>query len=199
MCFGLALAAAAISPIGEAPSVNFIRRQRTHPKVLLFMPESLRLAPFDVYIDPLLAFQDGRLREMLAYWEGKRAGRPFPARADIVSHLPSVFLIDALAPASSLAHFRVRLMGTALNDLFARDFTGRPLEGELPEKAGAAIVKLLGIVCQLRRPLRVHGVAVFARAGPSTAIEAALMPLATGGPGVGMVMGELVKRASPNA
>ncbi|MCF8469669.1 MAG: PAS domain-containing protein [Parvibaculum sp.] len=184
--------------------MNFIRRQRTHPKVLRFMPEPLRLAPFDVYIDPLLTFQDGRLREMLAYWEGKRGGRPFPARADIspadiVSHLPSVFLIDALAPASSLADFRVRLMGTALNDLFARDFTGRPLEGELPGKAGAAIVKLLGIVCQLRRPLRVHGIAVFAKAGPATAIEAALMPLATDGTGVGMVMGELVKRASANA
>lgn len=165
------------------------------------MSEPLRLAPFDLYIDPLLAFQDARLREMLAYWERKREGRPFPARADvspadIVSHLPSVFLVDAVPPAVGLADFRVRLMGTALNDLFARDFTGRPLDGEMSAKSAAAVAKLFGIVCQLRRPLRLHGAAVFARAQGVTPVEAVLMPLTTGSGSVDMVMGELVKRAS---
>lgn len=165
------------------------------------MSEPLRLAPFDVFIDPLLSFQDGRLREMLAYWESKRAGRAFPARADvspadIVSHLPSVFLVDAVPPALSLAHFRVRLMGTALNELFAHDFTGQTLEREMPEKSAAAVAKVFGIVCQLRRPLRLHGQAVFAPAHPATEIEVVLLPLTTGGVGVDMVMGELVKRAS---
>lgn len=165
------------------------------------MSEPLRLAPFDVYIDPLLSLQDGRLREMLTYWEGKRAGKPFPARADvspadIVSHLPSVFLVDATPPALSLAHFRVRLMGTALNELFARDFTGRTLEREMSEKSADAIAKVFGIVCQLRRPLRLHGSAIFANEHPATAVEAVLMPLTTGGTAVDMVMGELVKRAS---
>ena len=165
------------------------------------MSEPLRLAPFDVYIDPLLAFQDARLREMFAYWQGKRGGRPFPARADvspadIVNHLPSVFLVDALPPALALADFRVRLMGTALNDLFARDFTGRSLEGEMPAKSAAALARVFGIVCQLRRPLRLYGAAVFARAQPLTAVEAVLMPLTTGSGSVDMVMGELIKRAS---
>lgn len=165
------------------------------------MSEPLRLAPLDLFIDPLLSFQDARLREMLAYWEGKRAGRPFPARADvspadIVSHLPSLFLVDVAPPAMKLADFRVRLMGTALNDLFARDFTGRTLENEMPERAAAAVGKAFGIVCQLRRPLRLHGQAVFAKAHPATAVEAALMPLTTGSGSVDMVMGELVKRAS---
>ncbi len=165
------------------------------------MSEPLRLAPFDVYIDPLLSFQDERLREMLAYWEGKRIGKPFPARADvspadIVSHLPSVFLVDAAPPALALTHFRVRLMGTALNELFARDYTGRTLEHEMSEKSAAAVAKVFGIVCQLRRPLRLHGQAVFANAGQPTALEAVLMPLTTGSGSVDMVMGELVKRAS---
>ncbi|WP_339832828.1 PAS domain-containing protein [uncultured Parvibaculum sp.] len=163
-------------------------------------PEALRLAPFDVFIDPLLSLQDARLRDMLAYWNGKRAGRPCPARADvspadIVSHLPSVFLVDAAPPALALAHFRVRLMGTALNELFSRDFTGRTLESDISEKPAAAIAKVLGVVCQLRRPLRVYGAAVFAKAGPATEIEAVLLPLSAGS-GVDMVMGELVKRAS---
>lgn len=165
------------------------------------MSEPLRLAPFDIYIDPLLAFQDARLREMFAYWEGKRAGRPFPARvdvspADIVNHLPSVFLVDAKPPALALADFRVRLMGTALNDLFARDFTGRSLKDEMSEKSATALAKVFGIVCQLRRPLRLYGAAVFARAQPLTAVEAVLMPLTTGSGSVDMVMGELIKRAS---
>jgi len=165
------------------------------------MSEPPRLAPLDLYIDPLLSFQDGRLREMLAYWEGKRAGRPFPARADvspadIVSHLPSLFLIDVVPPAPGLADFRVRLMGTALNDLFARDFTGRSLESELSSRSAAAVGKVFGIVCQLRRPLRLHGTAVFAKTNPATAVEAVLMPLTTGNGSVAMVMGELVKRAS---
>ena len=103
-------------------------------KVLRSMSEPLRLAPLDLFIDPLLAFQDARLRAMYAYWEEKRAGRPFPARADvspaeIVSHLPSLFLVDVVPPGLAIGDFRVRLMGTALNDLFARDFTGVNLEG----------------------------------------------------------------------
>lgn len=163
-------------------------------------PETLRLAPFDVFIDPLLSFQDARLRDILAYWERQRAGKPCPARADvspadIVSHLPSVFLVDAAPPALSLAHFRVRLMGTALNELFGRDLTGRTLESDISEKSAAAIARVLGVVCQLRRPLRIYGAAVFAPSGPAVEIEAALLPLSAGA-GVDMVMGELVKRAS---
>jgi hypothetical protein len=48
----------------------------------------------------------------------------------------------------------------------------------------------------LRRPLRLHGTAVFAKTNPATAVEAVLMPLTTGNGSVDMVMGELVKRAS---
>jgi hypothetical protein len=165
------------------------------------MSEPLRLAPLDLFIDPLLSLQDSRLREMLAYWERKRAGRPYPARVDvspgeIVSHLPTLFLIDATPPALAIGHFSVRLMGTALNDLFERDFTGQTLADELSEKAGAAIGKLFGIVCQLRRPLRLYGRASFAPGQPVTEVEAVLMPITRAGGEVDMVMGELVKRAS---
>ncbi|MBA4208252.1 MAG: hypothetical protein C0454_01845 [Parvibaculum sp.] len=176
-------------------------RSARAPKVPGSMSEPLRLAPLDLFIDPLLSFQDARLREIHAYWERKRAGRPFPARmdvspAEIVSHLPSLFLVDVVPPAHAIGDFRVRLMGTALNELFARDFTGATLEGAFAGKPAAAIGRLLGIVCQLRRPLRLHGRAVFSQAHPLTEVEAALMPLTTGTGTVDMVMGELVKRAS---
>ncbi|MEW6089495.1 MAG: PAS domain-containing protein [Pseudomonadota bacterium] len=169
-------------------------------KVLSSMSEPLRLAPLDLYIDPLLSFQDARLRDMYAYWDEKRAGRPFPARADvspaeIVSHLPSLFLVDVVPPGLAIGDFRVRLMGTALNDLFAGDFTGASLEGAFTERSAAAVGKLFGIVCQLRRPLRLYGSASFAQS-QVTEVEAILMPLTTGSGAVDMVMGELLKRAS---
>lgn len=162
----------------------------------------LRLSPFDVYIDPLLELQDRRLRELFAYWNEKRSGRPMPARADvnpgdIVSHLPSVFLIGAEPPAVTPKDFHVRLMGTALNELFARDFTGRSLADGLSDKAASAAAKVLAIVCELRRPLRLHGAAHFGDDHAATEIELVCLPLSVGGAHVGMAMGELVKRASP--
>jgi len=165
------------------------------------MPAALRLSPFDLFIDPLLNLQDSRLRAIHAYWTGKRDGRPMPARADvspgdIVSHLPTVFLIDVTPPAVSPSHFQVRLMGTALNDLFAGDFTGRTLDQGLSERSASMVAKVLGIVCELRRPLRLHGVANFAQSNTPTEIEAVFLPLSVHGSKVEMAMGELVKRAS---
>ncbi len=87
-------------------------------------------------------------------------------------------------------------MGTALNSLFERDFTGLSLADEFSGKTGAAIGKLFGIVCQLRRPLRLYGHASFAAGQPVTEVEAVLMPITRAGGEVDMVMGELVKRAS---
>lgn len=168
------------------------------------MPEPLRLAPFDVYIDPLLEFQDRRLRELLAYWQGKRLGRAMPARADvnpadIVSHLPSVFLIGAAPPACTPGDFYVRLMGTALNEMLADDYTGRTLAQGMPGKAASALAKVLGTICELRRPLRLYGHAAFLPDRIPAAIEAIVLPLSSNGTLVDMAMGELVRRASAHA
>lgn len=165
------------------------------------MSAQLRLSPFDIFIDPLLDLQDQRLRDLLVYWNGKRAGRSMPARADvspaeIVSHLPSIFLIGVAPPAVSPAHFHVRLMGTALNELFADDFTGETLGDRLPEKPAAALAKVLGVVCEIRRPLRLHGQAAFDETHAPLELEALFLPLTLGGARVEMAMGELVRRAS---
>lgn len=165
------------------------------------MPELLRLSPFDLYVDPLLNLQDARLRGLLNYWTGKRSGRPMPSRADlnpgeIVSHLPTVFLIDIAQPAVQPQHFQVRLMGTALNDLFAADYTGQTLEQDIVDKGGIALSKVLGIVCQLHRPLRMHGVLPHQQGKAHVEIEAIVMPLSTDGTNVEMAFGEIIKRAS---
>tara|TARA_R110000868_G_scaffold1158_8_gene8919 strand:- start:7423 stop:7923 length:501 start_codon:yes stop_codon:yes gene_type:complete len=165
------------------------------------MPDNLRLSPFDLFVDPLLNLQDARLRALLAYWTEKRAGRAMPSRADvnpgdIVSHLPTVFLIDVKPPAVQPAHFQVRLMGTALNDLFSADYTGRTLEQGMTVQGGQTMAKVLGIVCQLHRPLRLHGAMPLKLGKESIEIEAIIMPLSSSGSTVEMAMGEVVKRAS---
>ena len=165
------------------------------------MPELLKLSPFDLFIDPLLNLQDSRLRALLAYWTAKRAGRPMPARADvspadIVSHLPTVFLIDVAPPAVQPTDFQVRLMGTALNEMFEADYTGRTLDQGMSEKAAATLAKVLGIVCQLHRPLRIHGMLPYTAGKETPEIEAVFLPLSVNGSEVQMAMGELVKRAS---
>ncbi|MDO8290599.1 MAG: PAS domain-containing protein [Parvibaculum sp.] len=165
------------------------------------MPELLRLSPFDLYVDPLLNLQDARLRGLLTYWTGKREGRSMPSRADLnpgemVSHLPTVFLIDVMQPAVQPSHFQVRLMGTALNDLFSADYTGETLDRGMSGKGGIALSKVLGIVCQLHRPLRMHGVLPHRQSKTHTEIEAIIMPLSTDGTNVEMAFGEIIKRAS---
>ncbi|MBI1262216.1 MAG: PAS domain-containing protein [Rhizobiales bacterium] len=167
------------------------------------MAEPLRLSPFDIYLDPLLGLQDARLREMLTYWQGKKLGKALPARVDvkpgeIISHLPSLFLVGVDQPATRPENFKIRLMGTALNELAAADFTGKRLNEVVPTVALSTGVKLFSIVAQLRRPIRVFGHATFESAKRPVAIEALLMPLSIGGTHVDVVMGELLRRASPN-
>jgi hypothetical protein len=158
------------------------------------MSASLRLSPFDLYIDPLLAFQDARLKELHAYWAGKRQGRAMPARADvhpaeIISHLPSVFLIGAEQGSKTPQDFRVRLMGTALNELFGLDLTRETLADGLEEAQAALGAKVLAIVCELRRPLRLHGRIYLPGRPGATPVEAALFPLSATGAKVDMLLG----------
>ena len=165
------------------------------------MPDPLRLSPYDLFIDPLLNLHDARLRALLSYWTAKRAGRAMPARADvspgdIVSHLPTVFLIDVTQPAVQPGHFQVRLMGTALNDMFADDYTGQTLDQGFSEKSASMLAKVLGIVCQLHRPMRLHGVLPYRQGKEPFEIEALFLPLSVTGNQVEMAMGELIKRAS---
>lgn len=165
------------------------------------MPELLKLSPFDLFVDPLLNLQDSRLRALLSYWTGKRAGRSMPTRldvspAEIVSHLPTVFLIDIAKPAVQPRDFQVRLMGTALNDMFEADYTGKTLDEGMSPPAATMLAKVLGIVCQLHRPLRLHGMLPYRPGRETLEIEALFLPLSVDGSEVQMAMGEMVKRAS---
>src|SRR3546814_1447662 len=72
------------------------------------------------------ALPDPLLQRACAYWDGKRAGRSLPSRADIEPTeipdlLSNIFLVDVLqAPP----RFHLRLMGTAFRRWFRVELTG---------------------------------------------------------------------------
>ena len=87
-------------------------------------------------------------------------------------------------------------MGTALNDLFSADYTGRTFEQGMTAQTSQMLAKVLGIVCQLHRPLRLHGAMSLKPSKESVEVEAIILPLSASGNSVEMAMGEVVKRAS---
>jgi len=82
-----------------------------------------------------------RLKEALAYWQSKQAGRPMPSRrdidpVDIPLLLPYVILIDVL---SAPLDFRYRLIGTEVRNISQREYTGKRFS-ELPGKGKDSIL-----------------------------------------------------------
>lgn len=76
---------------------------------------------------PLDEIEDARLRELVAYWEGKRSGRTMPARRDIEPAdfrelMGRILLLDVLRDP---LRFRFRLVGTLLVEAIGFDPTGR--------------------------------------------------------------------------
>lgn len=75
-----------------------------------------------------------QLLALYRYWQGKRAGRRMPARADIEpleipGLLPTLLLIDIVPPeGGGQPRFRVRLAGTEIVDWYGEDYTGRHLD-----------------------------------------------------------------------
>lgn len=70
------------------------------------------------------------IREALAYWEGKLAGRSMPARRDFdpvfeIPHLlPRIMLVDVLRDPLD---FRYRVIGMGIAERSTRNYTGRRL------------------------------------------------------------------------
>jgi hypothetical protein len=136
-----------------------------------------------------------QISDLVAYWEGKRAGRPMPRRADIDptelgSHLPNIFMVDVLDGG---ADFRYRLLGTAIVAGLGRDSTGRKLKHlyrDQPE-AFAGLAALFRKVVTERRPAFARGHIFWLPARDLRRFSGGYVPLSDDGATVNIILAEL--------
>jgi len=88
------------------------------------------------------------LREVEAYWDGLRNGRPVPARSDIdprgmQSALEFAFILERIAPGIA----RFRLAGMHLTDLMGMEVRGMPLTAMFVPESRAKISAVIESVC----------------------------------------------------
>jgi hypothetical protein len=131
------------------------------------------------------------LKRMVAFWDGKRAGRDWPLRADLDPlefwfAAGYVSLIDVRPSESGRRRYYFRLDGTRQVDLFGVDFTGKFLDqvydpDSLPmaeESYGATVEQ--GKPQYYVRQVDFHGRPI--------QYEVVILPLSRDGAGVDMLM-----------
>ncbi|RPE71502.1 PAS domain-containing protein [Pacificibacter maritimus] len=89
------------------------------------------------------------LKEVEAYWDGLRNGRPVPARADIdprgmQSALEFAFILERIAPGVA----RFRLAGMHLTDLMGMEVRGMPLTAMFVPESRSKISQAIEAVCE---------------------------------------------------
>lgn len=105
------------------------------------------------YVDELIG--DDRLIELYEYWLEKKGRRRMPSRqdidpTDISALLPHIMLIDVL----NGERFRIRMVGTALDDATGLNATGRLLNEVMPDGPYADYVQgLYGEVVREKSPI----------------------------------------------
>ncbi|MAN62987.1 MAG: hypothetical protein CMI60_13695 [Parvibaculum sp.] len=160
------------------------------------MAKALRLKPLNLFVDPAIDLVDRRLKDLLAYWQDKRAERDMPARIDIspgdlVTHLPRLALLNVTTEEGEAPLFSVRLSGTGIDDLLGSDHRGAGLNDLLPSASAKLISAALGALVEHKRPMR-----FFAQArlpgNPAASVEGLALPLGVEGGPVNMVLIETV-------
>ncbi len=146
-------------------------------------------------LQPLPATADPRLHELYAYWNGRRQGRPYPARCDvdpvdIPSLLPYLSLVDVV---SGSPRFVYRVVGTKMVELLRRELTGQPVgTGVKPDELEAVLVRY--------RRVANEGIALYHRhrtqekANDYTEIDRLMLPIGEPETGVKMILSIVVPR-----
>lgn len=104
--------------------------------------------------DPLPAPRDDRLQQLVAYWDGKRGGRPMPTRGDIdpaeiPALLPCLILVEVhVGPR----RFYYRLTGTRVDEILGNSLTGLYLEDLVETSAKAYWLECYERAAATRRP-----------------------------------------------
>lgn len=125
-----------------------------------------------------------QLPALYAYWDAKRAGRRFPARADIdplelAPWLANVFLVE-IDRSGDGPRFRYRLSGTAVDEIHNQTLTGKtPGDIKTPEVA-SIVEQQYEEVFASRRP-RCDRLTLLGQDGSYWAYERLILPLSSDG------------------
>ncbi len=144
----------------------------------------------NIEMDPALNFQSPKLAEFLIYWQGKKGGRCFPARADIApreiqSWLPMISMYDVPAAGEE---FSVRLIGTALGEILGNgDLRGRPISA-FPPLVSKRKNQALNWVLNTRSPLRTFFEKTAIPGQDFQSIEACYAPLSANGSDIDVII-----------
>jgi hypothetical protein len=137
--------------------------------------------------------QSDVLKRLYRYWDGKRAGRAAPARAEfdpveMTSFLPFVFLLDILGPPR---RYCIRLMGTAIVAQYGEDATGLHLDEIDLGGANRALIARYDALVETCRPF--HDAGQYLKSdGRLLRYERIAMPLSPDGRSVNQVFGGVV-------
>jgi hypothetical protein len=142
-----------------------------------------------IYVDRDLAFRDPINHLALAYWRSKGGAHGMPSRArldpvEMRGFVANVGLVDVLAPAGGQRTFRIRLAGTAVEDVFGH-LTGRML-AELPDYIRPRWHNMFLAAVDAGVPVRVTTRVMFESKDHLTA-ETLLAPLSEDGATVSML------------
>lgn len=134
------------------------------------------------------SIKDSRLRRLLEYWDSKRGGRRFPARADIDPlDFPYVMGWIALVDVErNPVRFRFRVHGTQLIAKNQFDLTGKYLEDHPKPEFAAHTARMWKEVLERREPT--HGFYDQIMDEQTRKFEALRLPLASDGETIDMLL-----------
>jgi hypothetical protein len=134
------------------------------------------------------SIKDDRLRRLLDYWEQKRAGRRFPARADIdpLDFSYAMGWITLVEVERAPLRFRFRLHGSELFAKYKYDLTGTYLEEHPMPEFAAYCDRVWRDTVERREPT--HGFYDQIVDGRARKFEVLRLPLAADGETIDMLL-----------
>lgn len=135
-------------------------------------------------LDPQLRFVRPELKDLLALWEDKRAGRRVPDRADfspflLKPYLPRILIYEIVGQSPD-RRFRIRLYGTLISHYSGRDPTGKFVDEVIEPHTYLEYRRGLNWIVDEARPVRATGSYHFVDRS-FVHFESITMPLTTGG------------------
>jgi hypothetical protein len=139
-----------------------------------------------------LDLSDPRLQRFYEYWRSKHRGDRLPGRQDIdpleiPDLLPHVSMLDVVGDGASM-RFRFRLVGTANVRIAGREHTGAFIEDVFEHADAARFHAAYRAIVETREP---HSwlTSAAVRGNPPVRYARVMVPLATDGKTVDMLMG----------